>query len=87
MARNKDLDADALYRCQDHTNLLVEDIELGLLWDEYGIVGDLIVGSSIIVNRHFNHHPHLAFHKRFPTGRYLHPTRTRHPTSTNQRRF
>ncbi|KAN0080179.1 hypothetical protein V8E55_009745 [Tylopilus felleus] len=43
MARNKDLDADALYRCQDHTNLLVEDINLGLLWDEYGIVGNLIL--------------------------------------------
>ncbi|KAN0078151.1 hypothetical protein V8E55_010208 [Tylopilus felleus] len=42
MARNKDLDVDALYRCQDHTNLLMEDIDLGLLWDEYGIVGDLI---------------------------------------------
>ncbi|KAG6369527.1 hypothetical protein JVT61DRAFT_14276, partial [Boletus reticuloceps] len=37
MARNKDLDSDSLYRCQDHVNLLVKDIDLGVLWDEYGI--------------------------------------------------
>ena len=43
MARNKDLDSEALYRCQEHTNLLVEEIDLGILWDEYGIVGDLVV--------------------------------------------
>ena len=43
MARNKDLDANALYCCQDHTNLLVEDIDSGLLWDEYGIIGNLII--------------------------------------------
>lgn len=46
MARNKDLDADALYRCQEHTSVLVEDIDLGVLWDEYGIVGDLVVSRS-----------------------------------------
>lgn len=46
MARNKDLDADALYRCREHTNMLVEDIDLGILWDEYGIVGDLVVSSN-----------------------------------------
>jgi hypothetical protein len=83
MARNKDLDADALYRCQDHTNLLVEDIDLGLLWDEYGIVGDLIVSSSITVNHYFIHRSHQAVHKRFPAGRHLHLTHTRHLAPTN----
>ena len=63
MARNKDLDADVLYCSQDHTNLLVEDIYLGLLWGEYGIVGDLIISSCIIVNHYFIHRPHLVFHK------------------------
>ena len=43
MARNKDLDTDVLYRCKEHMNLLVEDIDLGVLWNEYGIVGDLVV--------------------------------------------
>jgi hypothetical protein len=43
MLRNKDLDVDALYRCQEHTDLLVEDIDTGVLWDEYGIVSDLVV--------------------------------------------
>jgi hypothetical protein len=43
MARNKQLDADALYQCKEHMNLLVEDIDVGVLWDEYGIVADLVV--------------------------------------------
>lgn len=43
MARSKQLDSDALYRCKDHMNILIEDIDCGVLWDEYGIVGDLIV--------------------------------------------
>ncbi|KAF8552429.1 hypothetical protein OG21DRAFT_1477771 [Imleria badia] len=42
MSRNKDLDVDVLYRCQEHTDLLVEDIDMGVLWDEYGIVSDLV---------------------------------------------
>ena len=66
MARNKDLDTDALYRCQDHTNLLVEDINLGLLWDEYGIVGDLIVSARPLASQTiitFIHHPCLAVHE------------------------
>lgn len=53
MARNKELDTDALYRSKEHTNLLVEDIELGVLWDEYGIVGDLVVSHALMVERMF----------------------------------
>jgi hypothetical protein len=30
-------------RSQAHTELLVEEFELGMLWDEYGLVGDIIV--------------------------------------------
>jgi hypothetical protein len=30
-------------RSQPHTELLVEEFELGTLWDEYGLVGDIIV--------------------------------------------
>ena len=26
-----------------HTELLVEEFELGMLWDEYGLVGDIVV--------------------------------------------
>lgn len=43
MARNKQLDADALYRCKEHMNLLVDSIDGGVLWNEYGIVADLVV--------------------------------------------
>lgn len=51
MVRNKDLDSDLIYHCQDHANLLAEDIDLGILWDEYGIVSDLIVSYSFIVHK------------------------------------
>lgn len=29
----------------EHTDLLVEEFELGALWDEYGIVGDVVVSA------------------------------------------
>jgi hypothetical protein len=33
-------------RSQAHTELLVEEFELGMLWDEYGLVGDIVVRIS-----------------------------------------
>jgi hypothetical protein len=30
-------------RSRDHTEMLVEEFELGVLWDEYGLVGDVVV--------------------------------------------
>ncbi len=39
-----DLDSGQFVRrSQPHTELLVEEFELGTLWDEYGLVGDIIV--------------------------------------------
>ena len=34
-------------RSQAHTELLVEEFELGMLWDEYGLVGDIVVRTSV----------------------------------------
>lgn len=31
--------------CQEHTRILVEELGLGELWDEYGLVGDIVVGA------------------------------------------
>ena len=31
------------HRSREHTDLLVEAFELGTLWDEYGLVGDVVV--------------------------------------------
>jgi hypothetical protein len=28
---------------QAHTELLIEEFELSMLWDEYGLVGDIVV--------------------------------------------
>jgi hypothetical protein len=30
-------------QCQDHTELLIHELELGVLWDGWGIVGDVVV--------------------------------------------
>jgi hypothetical protein len=38
------------YRSSGHTGVLVEELELGVLWDEYGLVGDIIV--RVIFNSH-----------------------------------
>lgn len=37
-----------MLRSQEHTNTLVEKLELGTLWDEYGLVGDIVVHRVII---------------------------------------
>jgi hypothetical protein len=46
LAPRNNLDSDALDRCREHTDALVEEGTLGELWDDYGIVGDLIVSLS-----------------------------------------
>lgn len=49
LARASDLDGDdPLPRCRAHTNVLVEELELGMLWDEYGLVGDIVVSSFLL---------------------------------------
>jgi hypothetical protein len=35
-------------RTREHTNTLVEELELGILWDEYGLVGDIVVSMFTI---------------------------------------
>jgi len=39
-----DLDGTGyVFRSHVHTETLVEELELGVLWDEYGLVGDIVV--------------------------------------------
>ncbi|KAG1753664.1 uncharacterized protein EDB91DRAFT_1234097 [Suillus paluster] len=43
MSNRKNLDEKSLCRCRDHTEALIEEVATSLaLWDEYGIVGDLV---------------------------------------------
>ncbi|KAG2035411.1 hypothetical protein BDR03DRAFT_934906 [Suillus americanus] len=43
MSNCKNLDEKSLCRCRDHTEALIEEVATSLaLWDEYGIVGDLV---------------------------------------------
>ena len=42
-AHQNDLDGGGGRWSCDHTELLVSELELGVLWDEYGLVGDIVV--------------------------------------------
>jgi hypothetical protein len=42
-AHQNNLDGGGGRRSRDHTELLVSELELGVLWDEYGLVGDIVV--------------------------------------------
>jgi hypothetical protein len=43
MSHRSELDIKSLCRCRDHTEALIEEATHGILWDEYGIVADLVV--------------------------------------------
>ncbi|KAI5989966.1 hypothetical protein EDD15DRAFT_2370292 [Pisolithus albus] len=43
LAYRNDLDDDnALHHCRDHTEMLISEFSLDALWNEYGIVGELV---------------------------------------------
>jgi hypothetical protein len=44
-ARSKDLDGDGFRRSQEWTELLVDSFPRGVIWDDYGIVADVIVSA------------------------------------------
>jgi hypothetical protein len=48
-AKRTDLDGGVRRRSREHTELLVSEFELGTLWDEYGLVGDIIVHVILTV--------------------------------------
>jgi len=45
-----ELDKDALYRSREHAEALIEEFDFQDLWDEYGIVGDLVVCFPLILS-------------------------------------
>jgi hypothetical protein len=65
-----ELDSSQHVHCsQAHTELLVEEFELGMLWDEYGLVGDIIVHLLLsTVARSLTSLIYLAIHYQFPTS-------------------
>ncbi|KAH7930534.1 hypothetical protein BV22DRAFT_1191146 [Leucogyrophana mollusca] len=42
LALRTNLDGDALLRCRKHIDALVEELDPGTLWDEYGVIGDVV---------------------------------------------
>lgn len=59
-------------RSRAHTDMLVEEFELGVLWDQYGLVGDVVVSNFLVSRfkvqlRHIIHDFHLQpFTNYFP---------------------
>jgi hypothetical protein len=45
-ARPDDLDGESTRRTRQHSDAIVEELELGILWHEYGLVGDIVVRIS-----------------------------------------
>lgn len=37
-------------RSREHTEVLVEELELGVLWETYGLVGDLVVSQIRVIS-------------------------------------
>ena len=73
-APSRDLNGHRHLCCSHtHTDMLVREFELGTLWDEYGIVGDIIVSNvlpcSYIINIYLWTH-FSAIHERFSPSRY-----------------
>lgn len=70
MSHHNDLDAESLCRCRDHTEALVEEIDYGALWLEYGIVSDLVVSPTHLFSLAIEIQAFLAFYKRFSSRRH-----------------
>ena len=63
-APHNDLDGDGyVSRRRDHTEALVEQLELGILWDEYGLVGDIVVHIVLFLLALSVSHISIAIHK------------------------
>ncbi|KAH7917121.1 hypothetical protein BV22DRAFT_1108625 [Leucogyrophana mollusca] len=50
LALRTDLDGGGLQRCQSHTDALVDGLDLATLWDEYGVIGDLVISLPPFTN-------------------------------------
>ena len=48
-ANRNNLNGGGGQHCHEHTELIVSEFELGVLWDEYGVIGDIVVCSNFIL--------------------------------------
>ena len=69
---------------KEHTELISAEFELGQLWDEYGLVGDIVVSMHTII-WHFKLMYCLAIYKQLPMSWYSRTSITWLTTSTHQR--
>jgi len=83
---NLDIVPDQGWHSHEHTDLLVKTLELGVLWDEFGIVGNVIV-SPVYKVPHLRHsYSFLAIFKQFPESGHTWTNRTG-PSPPNHQRY
>lgn len=85
MARAGNLDGEAhLPRHPEHTMALIELVDLNVMWNEYGLEGDVVV-RILFSYYHVDTICFSGIHRRLSPCRHSRITGTRHPTSTYQR--
>jgi hypothetical protein len=66
MAFPDDLDAGGPLRSREHLEILFEATTPGIMWDQYGVVGDVLVGIPChpfsTLMSHCSSHSHISFH-------------------------
>jgi len=45
LAHRENLDEDALHRHREHADTIIEEFDFHKLWDEYGVVSDIVISS------------------------------------------
>jgi hypothetical protein len=84
-AKSKNLDAPGAHsRSHEKTDFLINQFDPGILWDEYGIRGDVVVCSFSLLSGTFSYALCIAFYSQLPSSRYPQAPRTRYPPSTHQ---
>jgi len=53
----------------EHTQTILENLELGELWDAYGLVGDVVVSAAFKIMQQVNI-SRAAIYREFPSGKY-----------------
>ncbi|KAG1830283.1 hypothetical protein F4604DRAFT_1887434 [Suillus subluteus] len=51
IAVHTDLDSGGIYRRREHTDFLIDELHTDILWDEYGLIGDLILLSFDLLHQ------------------------------------
>ncbi|KAG1874326.1 hypothetical protein F4604DRAFT_1880852 [Suillus subluteus] len=51
IAVRTDLDSGGIYHCREHTDFLIDELHADILWDEYGLIGDIVLLSFDLLHQ------------------------------------